>query len=85
MGKEPPSPTLVRVKTEEQPSEEVYLTQFKDVVWKQLVPVEVPQLDGHCRSSAAVIEQESLSFPAVRRHYAVTKCVLTWINSFNMQ
>jgi hypothetical protein len=84
-GKEPPSPTLVRVKTEEQPSEEAYLTQFKEVVWKHLVPVEVSQLDGNCRSSAAIIEQESLSFPPVSPYKQCDRRYADLIDSFNMQ
>ena len=75
-GKEPASPALRRVKTEEEDTmqlsepeqeanEEGYMHQFRDVVWRQLVPAELDQLDGMERSSVVIIEAEAQYFPPV--------------------
>lgn len=73
--KSPSSPGLRRIKTEEEErppevqeeNEEEYIRQFRDVVWRQLVPVELDQLDGMERSSAAIVETEAQFFPPVCR------------------
>lgn len=75
-GKETSSSTLRRVKTEEEdnppspepeqePNEEKYIHQFRDVVWRQLVPAEIDQLDGMERSSSTIVETEAQYFPPV--------------------
>ncbi|KAI9872569.1 MAG: hypothetical protein M1823_008139, partial [Watsoniomyces obsoletus] len=53
--KSPTSPNPRRIKTEDETkyspereqeaNEEKYMRQFRDVVWRQLVPAEVDQLD----------------------------------------
>ncbi len=75
-GKDSSSPVLRRVKTEEQENEpspepeqerndEQYIRQFRDVVWRQLVPAEIDQLDGMKRSSSMIVETEAQYFPPV--------------------
>ena len=51
---------------EQEASEEKYIHQFRNVVWRQLVPVELDQLDGMERSSAQIVESEAQYFPPVR-------------------
>jgi hypothetical protein len=79
-GKGPRSPAcraLRRVKTEEEEcrqssepehegNEEKYIRQFRQVVWKQLIPVEMNRLDGMEGSSAVIVETEAQFFPPVR-------------------
>ena len=77
-GKDPASPVLRRIKVEEEdhePSlepeeeqdEERYIRHFRNVVWRQLVPAELDQLDGMERSSSTIVETEAQYFPPVRR------------------
>jgi hypothetical protein len=70
----PSSPSLSRVQTKDSVvssdhelgmNEEKYLSQFRDVVWRQLVSVELGQIDGMERSSAVIVEVESQYFPPV--------------------
>jgi hypothetical protein len=74
--KSPTSPSLRRVKTEEEDSrpsseagqeatDEKYARQFRDVVWRQLVPAEIDMLDGMERSSALIVENEARFFSPV--------------------
>lgn len=69
--KSPTSPTLTRIKSEDddheaindkESAEERYLRQFRNVVWKQLVPAELDALDGMERSSSIVMESEASFF-----------------------
>jgi len=46
-----------------------YLTQFRHVVWKQLVPAELDQVDGMDSSSFDFMELAAQSFPPVRRRF----------------
>ncbi len=43
-----------------------YLRQFRQVVWRQLVPAEPDQRDGMVRSSANILEAAAAVFPPVR-------------------
>ena len=73
--KSPTSPNLRRIKTEDETkhspereqeaNEERYIRRFRDVVWRQLVPAEVDQLDGMERSSSMLVETEAQYFPPV--------------------
>ena len=52
-----------------------YFRQFRQVVWRQLVPAEPDQRDGMVRSSATVLEAAAAAFPPVRRvHCLVRVC-----------
>ena len=85
-GKSPPSPTLTRIKTEDfeqnladaeiarESMDEKYLHQFKDVVWRQLVPAEVAQLDGMEASSVVILEGEAAFFPPVSQAHQAPSC-----------
>ncbi len=44
-----------------------YIRQFRQVVWKQLVPAELDQKDGMMRSSVGVLETAASMFPPVCR------------------
>lgn len=72
-ARDPTSPALSRVKTEdtEFDPDERYFRQFKNIVWRQLVPAEIQQLDGMDRSSVGAFEQELVFYPPVR-------CLLSW-------
>jgi hypothetical protein len=48
-----------------------YLRQFRQVVWKQLVPAELDQRDGMVRSSANILEAAATVFPPVRPDYFI--------------
>jgi hypothetical protein len=43
-----------------------YFQQFRQVVWRQIVPAEPDQKDGMARSSANILETASVAFPPVR-------------------
>jgi hypothetical protein len=72
--KSPSSPVLRRIKTEDEEalesetetSDEKYLMHFRKTVWKQLVPVDLDQIDGVERSSCSIIETEAQYFAPVR-------------------
>ena len=85
-GKEPLSPNLRRIKTEEddaeklseaemEASEERYIRQFREAVWRQLVPAEIDQLNGMEHSSAFIVENEAQFFPPV----CSNPSLLTWL------
>ena len=71
----PPSPILSKIKTEEsdlandvqehESTDDRYLRQFRQVVWKQVVPAEIEHVDGMEHSSAAIMESEASFFPPV--------------------
>ena len=71
----PPSPILSKIKTEEsdlatdvldhESTDERYLHQFRQVVWKSLVPAEIDHVDGMKHSSADIMESEASFFPPV--------------------
>ena len=42
-----------------------YFRQFRQVVWRQLVPAEPDQRDGMVRSSATILEAAAAAFPPV--------------------
>lgn len=46
-----------------------YFQQFRQVVWKQLVPAELDQRDGMVRSSADILEAAATTFPPL--HHAI--------------
>ncbi|ETI29066.1 hypothetical protein G647_01519 [Cladophialophora carrionii CBS 160.54] len=46
-----------------------YLRQFRQVVWRQLVPAELDQRDGMVRSSANILEAAAAVFPPL--HHAI--------------
>jgi hypothetical protein len=75
--KSPKSPTIARIKTEDfeqaladaelahSSTDEIYLRQFRKVVWRQLVPAEIQHLDGMGSSSVIILESEASFFPPV--------------------
>ena len=64
-SREAASPTIARIKTEDDTdTEDRYMRQFKKIVWSQLVPVDLGQIDSE-KSSANIFERESHFFPPV--------------------
>lgn len=58
------SPTISRIKTEDDTTDDRYMRQFKLKVWSQLVPADLGQIEAE-KSSANIFEHESRFFPPV--------------------
>lgn len=67
-SKEPSSPTILRIKTEEGSEDDRHMRQFKDVVWNQLIPAELGPIEPD-KSSANLFEREAVVFPPVSRPF----------------
>lgn len=64
-SREPGSPTVPRLKVEEDdtPVDDRYIERFKNVVWRQLVPVDCEETG---KASVAIFEEEMQFYPPVR-------------------